>query len=63
MPDLQSADATNITDIPATDRESKFKGRPIVEPDLRQTLGETYRMLGEYASAEPHLERAYKIRK
>jgi tetratricopeptide (TPR) repeat protein len=41
----------------------RFGGRPAVEASIRQTLGETYLALGEYASAERHLQRALELRR
>ena len=42
--------------------EGKFKNEPLVEASIRDTLGWTYRMLGELEAAEPHLERSLQIR-
>ncbi|MEE9129901.1 MAG: tetratricopeptide repeat protein [Phycisphaerales bacterium] len=36
----------------------RFEGKPLIEASIRATLGDTYSQLGEYAAAEPHLERA-----
>ena len=36
----------------------RFEGKPLIEASIRATLGDTYWQLGEYAAAEPHLERA-----
>jgi len=41
----------------------RFADEPLVEASIRNTLGYTYRELGEYASAEPHLQRALELRK
>ncbi|MCH8980108.1 MAG: tetratricopeptide repeat protein, partial [Armatimonadetes bacterium] len=41
----------------------KFANRPLIEASIRATLGSTYRELGEYAAAEPHLERARLLRR
>jgi len=40
----------------------KFENEPLVEASIRDTLGWTYQMLGEIKAAEPHLERALRIR-
>jgi serine/threonine protein kinase/Tfp pilus assembly protein PilF len=40
----------------------RFAGRPIEEASIRIALGNTYRLLGEYGAAEPHLEQAVAIR-
>jgi serine/threonine protein kinase len=42
--------------------DGKFEKQPLVEASIRDTLGGTYRNLGEHESAEPHLERAVKLR-
>ncbi len=41
----------------------RFEGKSLIEASIRATLGETYRLLGEYAAAEPHLERARMLRR
>ncbi len=40
----------------------RFDGKPLIEASIRATLGETYRKLGEYAAADPHLQRARLLR-
>ncbi len=47
----------------ATENLGKFKNEPLVEASLRDTIGWTYRELGELKAAEPHLERAVKLRR
>jgi len=42
--------------------DGKFEKHPLVEASLRDTLGGTYRNLGEHEAAEPHLERAIRLR-
>jgi len=42
--------------------DGKFEDQPLVEASIRDTLGGTYRNLGEHEAAEPHLERAVKLR-
>ena len=41
----------------------KFKDEPLVEALIRDTLGWTYRQIGELRAAEPHLERALQLRR
>ena len=41
----------------------RFEGKPLIEASIRATLGETYLKLGEYAAAEPHLERDRMLRR
>ena len=36
----------------------RFSGEPLVEAQIRSTLGDTYMELGEYAAAEPQVKRA-----
>ncbi|MCP4260067.1 MAG: serine/threonine protein kinase [Planctomycetes bacterium] len=43
--------------------EDKFATDPLVEATIRLTLGETFRKLGHYEEAEPHLKWAYEIRR
>ena len=52
-----------LLDLASKELEGKFEDQPIIQADIRQALGETYRKLGEYASAEPHLIRAYGSRR
>ncbi len=40
----------------------RFADKPLVEASIRATLGWTYRCLGEYDAAQPHLERARELR-
>lgn len=40
----------------------RFAAEPLVEASIRTTLGATYRELGVYAAAEPHLKRALELR-
>jgi serine/threonine protein kinase len=42
--------------------EGKFEDEPLVEASIRHTLGNTYRNIGDFYSAEIHLERAHRIR-
>jgi serine/threonine protein kinase/Tfp pilus assembly protein PilF len=42
--------------------EKTFQAQPVVEGDVRETLGETYTTLGEYERAEALLRRALELR-
>jgi len=37
--------------------EGRFENEPLIEGAIRRTLGSTYKALGNYKAAEPHLER------
>jgi len=52
----------SVLDAASKSLEGRFEGKPLIEASIREKLGETYRKLGDYDSAEPHLERAYRIR-
>jgi serine/threonine protein kinase/Tfp pilus assembly protein PilF len=52
----------SFLDTASESLNGKFKNEPLVEASIRDTLGWTYRMLGENEAAEPHLERALQIR-
>jgi serine/threonine protein kinase/Tfp pilus assembly protein PilF len=43
--------------------KGRFEDTPLVEASIRATLGTTYLRLGDYKAAEPHLERAFEIRR
>jgi tetratricopeptide (TPR) repeat protein len=43
--------------------EDKFKGQPLVEASIRQTMGNTYRDLGLYSEAQRQLERVLDLRR
>jgi tetratricopeptide (TPR) repeat protein len=43
--------------------EQAFAGQPEVEAAVRLTVGQTYRSLGSYPQAEPHLRRALELRR
>jgi tetratricopeptide (TPR) repeat protein/serine/threonine-protein kinase RIO1 len=57
--DVRVAD---VLDAASAELEGRFNDEPLVEASIRITLGETYRSLGDLASAQPHLERAVEIR-
>jgi tetratricopeptide (TPR) repeat protein len=52
----------SVLDAASKSLEGKFEGKPLIEASIREKLGETYLKLGDYKAAEPHLERAYRIR-
>jgi serine/threonine protein kinase/Flp pilus assembly protein TadD len=52
----------SFLDTASENLKGKFNNEPLVEASIRDTLGWTYRMLGEIKAAEPHLERALQIR-
>jgi hypothetical protein len=41
----------------------RFAGEPLVEAQIRSTLGDTYLELGEYSAAEPQVKRALELRR
>lgn len=41
----------------------RFAGDPLVEAQIRSTIGDTYLELGEYAAAEPQVKRALELRR
>ncbi len=41
----------------------RFRGQPLVEASIRQTVGETYYQLGLYREAVPYLKRALELRR
>jgi serine/threonine protein kinase len=52
----------SFLDIASESLNGKFTNEPLVEASIRDTIGWTYRNLGEQEAAEPHLERALQIR-
>ena len=50
-----------VLDAASKKVEEKFKNEPLIEAAIRETMGRIYRKLGEFKSAEPHLERALQI--
>jgi tetratricopeptide (TPR) repeat protein/predicted Ser/Thr protein kinase len=52
-----------VLDTASVEVEGRFKDEPLVEAAIRMTLGATYKQLGEYDAAEPHLERALELRR
>jgi non-specific serine/threonine protein kinase/serine/threonine-protein kinase len=51
----------DVLDIASEKMEGRFSNAPLIEASVRTTIGETYRSLGDYKAAEPHLEKALKI--
>jgi len=51
----------SFLDTAAQSIEAKFKDEPLVEAPIRDTLGNTYRHLGDFRAAELHLERALRL--
>jgi len=51
----------SFLDMAAKNLEAKFKDEPLVEASIRDTLGNVYRHLVEYRSAELHLEHARRL--
>jgi eukaryotic-like serine/threonine-protein kinase len=51
-----------LLDRAAREIEGKFADKPLTEAAIRLTLGATYRGLGRYAEALPHLERSVRLR-
>ncbi|MHC4324548.1 MAG: tetratricopeptide repeat protein [Planctomycetota bacterium] len=43
--------------------EGRFENEPLVEASIRETLGNTYRNLGDFEAAERHLKRVVRIRR
>ncbi len=43
--------------------DAAFRAQPMVEARLRATIGTTFRALGKYQAAEPHLRSSLKLRK
>ncbi len=50
-------------DAASQNLEGKFENEPLVEASIRETLGDTYRNLGDYEAAERHLKRVVQIRR
>ncbi len=65
-PSIEEGRGRNVTMREVLDEAARriggrFEGRPRVEANIRSAIGETYRMLGEYDQAAPHLERAREL--
>ncbi len=65
---LDSTRGRNVTVLEVLDDAAlrldrgQLAGQPRVEAEARRTLGATYRELGEYGKASPHLERSIDLR-
>jgi len=53
----------DLLDATSENIKGKFEGEGLVEASIRKALGLTYRSLGKYEAAQPHLERALEIRR
>ena len=51
-----------MLDVATVRLEGRFVERPLVEAGIRNTIGLTYRRLGDYESAKEHMEMATSIR-
>ena len=64
-PDVAQGEDTTLLrlllDEMATQLETALSDDPLVEFELRKTLGVTFNAIAEYPSAEPHLLRALEI--
>jgi len=62
-PDAQGIDVSmrEVLDTAAERIEGRFGDQPLVEASLRRTIGRTYRLLGVFEAAEPHLIRALEL--
>jgi len=52
----------SFLDTASESLQGKFTNQPLVEASIRDTIGWTYRQLGELKAAETHLEHALQIR-
>jgi serine/threonine protein kinase/tetratricopeptide (TPR) repeat protein len=50
-------------DAAAQRLQGRFADQPLIEASIHQMLGRTYVELGVYQQAEPHLQRAYDLRR
>ncbi|HUU19028.1 MAG TPA: serine/threonine-protein kinase [Sedimentisphaerales bacterium] len=55
------ATVSYVLDAASKNLEGKFYDRPLIEAEIRETLGGTYRMLAESTKAEQHWLRALQI--
>ncbi len=53
----------DILDDAAVNVEEQFRDRPMIQARLRNTIGNSYRTLGDYEKAETHLEQAVETQK
>jgi tetratricopeptide (TPR) repeat protein len=54
---------SEVLDAASENLKTKFNDEPLIEATIRQTLGNTYLNLGKSVAAEPHIEKAYQIRR
>jgi serine/threonine protein kinase/tetratricopeptide (TPR) repeat protein len=54
---------TEILDNATEKLEGKFKDAPLIEASIHYTLGTTYTNLSKFKAAQPHLERAFELRR
>ncbi len=61
---LLGSDVTmkEVLDAASERIEGRFEEDPLIESDIRRSLGATYHQLGDYDSAEPQLRRALELR-
>jgi len=59
----QEVTVRSILDTASEQLKGNFADEPLVEASIRQYLGQTYIELGDYKQAEPHLQRAYNLRR
>jgi len=59
----QEVTVRSILDAASERLKGNFTDEPLVEASIRQYLGQTYIELGDYRQAEPHLQRAYNLRR
>jgi serine/threonine protein kinase/tetratricopeptide (TPR) repeat protein len=52
-----------ILDNAVKDIDTKLEASPLSEAKVRETIGLAYEKLGDYAAAEPHLQRVLQIRR
>jgi serine/threonine protein kinase len=62
FPDGQQFEPDYLLDNATEKLEDKFKDQPLVEAQIRDTLGQRYRSIGKPEQAVQLLERAYQIR-
>ena len=52
-----------ILESASADLQNKLRDNPLAEAKVRDVVGQTYQKMGKYAEAEPHLERAFALRR
>jgi tetratricopeptide (TPR) repeat protein len=64
-PVLQGKDVTvrQVLDEAAGSIDESFDQQPLIEAELRHTIGNTYLALGLFEASEPHVQRAVDIRR